>query len=81
MLGVRLNYLWMLAGDNDLVKLDRMVLLWLARHIATPVDPATGRELLPAVAQVVVCSPWELDHAIWRAESGRAPLPPAREES
>lgn len=73
---VRLNYLWMLTGDDDLVKPDRMVLRWLTRHCATPVDPATARDLLPAVAQVVECTPWELDHAIWRAESGRAPQRP-----
>lgn len=70
---VRLGYLWVLIGDDDLVKPDRMVLRWLTRHTATPVDPATARELLPAVARVVGCTPWELDHAIWWAESGRSP--------
>jgi hypothetical protein len=78
---VRLGYLWMLTGQDDLVKPDRMVLRWLTRHSPTPVDPATARDLLAAVAQVVGCTPWELDHAIWRAESGRSPLPPVMEES
>jgi hypothetical protein len=80
-LQARLHYLWMLIGDHDLVKPDRMVLRWLTRHSRTPVDPATARQLLPAVAQIVGCTPWELDHAIWRAESGRAPLPTARRET
>lgn len=78
---VRLGYLWMLTGGDDLVKPDRMVLRWLTRHGPTPVDPATARDLLAAVAQVVGCTPWELDHAIWRAESGRAPRPPVTTES
>jgi hypothetical protein len=72
---VRMGYLWMLTGQDGVVKPDRMVLRWLARHSPTPIDPATARELLAAVAQVVGCSPWELDHAIWQAESGRSPLP------
>ncbi len=78
---VRLGYLWMLTGQDDLVKPDRMVLRWLTRHSRTPVDPATARDLLAAVAQVVGCTPWELDHAVWRAESGRSPRPPVTPET
>ena len=78
---VRLGYLWMLTGQDDLVKPDRMVLRWLTRHSPTPVDPAKARDLLAAVAQIVGCTPWELDHAIWRAESRRSPRPPLTTQS
>lgn len=68
--GVRLGYLWMLAGDDQHVKPDRMVLRWIARHLR-PVSVDEARELVVATAARLGCTPWELDHAIWRAEPRR----------
>ncbi|MFC9872939.1 hypothetical protein [Nocardia salmonicida] len=71
--GVRRGYLWMLVGDQLRVKPDRMVLRWLAR-IGFHVDVDGARSLLDQVAESLtdrldrVVSPWEVDHAIWRAE-------------
>jgi hypothetical protein len=70
---VRLGYLWMVAGDDEHIKPDRMVLRWLARHLGRAVDPAEARDLIAAAARRVDRTPWELDHAVWRAESGRNP--------
>ncbi|MGW0022259.1 hypothetical protein ACWDUD_28430 [Rhodococcus sp. NPDC003382] len=75
--GVRRGYLWMLIGDQDTVKPDRMVLRWLARHGAdTTPDSARGilrdiaRELRAGSGREVTA--WEVDHAIWQAaRSGR----------
>lgn len=73
--GVRRGYLWMLIGQDDLIKPDRMVLRWLAHH-GVAVDPSGARQV---VAQLVpaLClrlgrdvSAWEIDHAMWNG--GRA---------
>jgi len=48
-----------------------MVLRWLARHLKRDADVAEARDLIPATARRIGCTPWELDHAIWLAESGR----------
>lgn len=69
--GIRLGYLWMLTGDDEHIKPDRMVLRWLAQHVG-PVDPAHARTLITATARRIGHTPWELDHAIWRHRSGRA---------
>lgn len=70
--GVRRDYFWMLVGSDELVKPDRMVLRFLARHGGpTQVEPARlalaelARELSTPQSPV---TPWMLDHAIWRAE-------------
>lgn len=68
--GVRLSYLWMLAGDDQHVKPDRMVLCWIRRHLR-PVSVDEAREAVVRTADRLGCTPWELDHAIWRAESRR----------
>jgi hypothetical protein len=71
--GVRRGYLWMLIGHDDLVKPDRMVLRWLARHGIT-VSSDQAREILAEAASAVSdklgrrVTPWMVDHAIWRAE-------------
>lgn len=71
--GVRRGYLWMLVGDHQRVKPDRMVLRWLAR-IGFHVDVEGARSLLDQVSESLtdrldrVVSPWEVDHAIWNAE-------------
>ncbi|MFZ2178235.1 MAG: hypothetical protein WAW17_30270 [Rhodococcus sp. (in: high G+C Gram-positive bacteria)] len=70
--GVRRGYLWMLIGDQDTVKPDRMVMRWLARHGADT-TPDSARGLLRDIARELSAgsgrevSAWEVDHAIWQA--------------
>jgi hypothetical protein len=71
--GVRRGYLWMLIGDDELIKPERMVLRWLARQ-GHQVDAAQARVLIEEVAQELTrrlrqrVTPWMVDHAIWMAE-------------
>jgi hypothetical protein len=64
---IRLGYLWMLAGTDEQVKPDRKVLRWLSCHLGHQVDVPAARRLLPDVAAELGRTPWELDHAIWKA--------------
>jgi hypothetical protein len=66
---VRLGYLWMVAGDDQHVKPDRMVLRWLSKQLRRAIDVAIARRLLADTADALGCTPWELDHAIWRART------------
>lgn len=66
--GVRTGYLWMLAGSDDLIKPDRMVLGWLAGVLGrTPTVPE-ARTLLAAAASTLGVTARQLDHAIWNAQ-------------
>jgi hypothetical protein len=71
------TYLWMVAGADDHVKPDRMVLRWLAAKLGRPVDVVSARRLLAETARAVGCTPWELD----TRSGGRAfsPGPPLRD--
>ena len=74
--GARLSYLWMLAGDDEHVKPDRMVLNWLSRVLERPVPKLSQQQatdLLVAAAAAHGCTPWELDQAVWRAQRRRSP--------
>lgn len=70
--GIRRNYLWMVVGQDDLIKPDRMVLRWFNRH-GLNVDPAGARDVIAALVPLVSASvgrtvtAWEIDHAIWQA--------------
>ncbi|KMO84161.1 hypothetical protein BST22_13660 [Mycolicibacterium chubuense] len=72
---VRRDYLWMLIGQDDLIKPDRMVLRWFRLHEVT-VDPVGARDLIaalvPAVSAGLECpvTAWEIDHALWNAGRG-----------
>jgi len=84
--GVRRGYLWMLIGDEDTIKPDRMVLRWLAHHGAE-VDAATARTLLSELATEVSgvlgrrVTAWEIDHAIWAsARAVRTEMQPDQNE-
>lgn len=46
--GVRRGYLWMLIGNDDLIKPDRMVLRWLEQH-DVKTDPDGAREIIAAL--------------------------------
>lgn len=73
--GIRRNYLWMLIGQDDLIKPDRMVLRWFAHHGAA-VDPAGARDLIEQLKTPVgrrlgrKVTAWEIDHAIWSSGRG-----------
>lgn len=68
--GIRRGYLWMLIGQDDLIKPDRMVLRFLAHHGVT-VDPSGARrvvtQLVPELSKRLGrdVTPWEIDHAMW----------------
>ncbi|UNN05284.1 hypothetical protein [Rhodococcus opacus] len=75
--GVRRGYLWMLVGDEDTIKPDRMVLRWLAAHGVDGTTPEQARTLLSAVSERISSelgrrvTAWEVDHAIWLAARSR----------
>lgn len=69
-LGARREYLWMLVGDDDRVKPDRMVLGWLSEVLGRKVV-YEALELLTAAADALGCTVWELDHVVWQAQRGR----------
>lgn len=72
---VRRNYLWMLVGQDDLIKPDRMVLRWFKSH-GVVVDPIGARDLIAALVPAVGArlkrrvTAWEIDHAMWSAGRG-----------
>lgn len=70
--GVRIAYLWMLAGDDHHVKADRMVIRWASQVLGRPVLAREASELIIAAAPRLGATPWELDHAIWRRQSRRS---------
>ncbi|WP_030768782.1 hypothetical protein [Streptomyces sp. NRRL F-2664] len=65
--GARLSYLWMLLGADDRIKPDRMILRWLEAALHRPVTPQQAIHLLKEASASLNCTPWELDHAIWKA--------------
>lgn len=72
---VRRDYLWMLVGQDDLIKPDRMVLRWF-RHHGVTVDPVGARDLIAALVPAASAglkrpvTAWEIDHALWNAGRG-----------
>ena len=70
--GARLAYLWMLAGDDHHVKPDRMVIGWASHVLGRSVRPIEASALIVGAASELGATPWELDHAIWRRQSGRS---------
>lgn len=69
--GIRVSYLWMLAGDDHHVKADRMVIRWSSRVLGRALQPVEASRLIVNAAESLGATPWELDHAIWRQQSGR----------
>ncbi|MDJ0403225.1 hypothetical protein QNA23_07025 [Rhodococcus erythropolis] len=73
--GIRRSYFWMLVGDHDRVKPDRMVLRWFKHHGHT-FNPAEAAETIAVVVDRInsevparKLTAWEVDHALWK--SGR----------
>jgi hypothetical protein len=69
--GIALQYFFMLAGSDDLVKPDRMVLGFLNLVLGRSVSGAEAQELLSAAAKLLRFSyphltPRLLDHEIWK---------------
>lgn len=73
---VRRGYLWMLVGDADAIKPDRMVLRWFeAQGVHTP-SPVEARQLVGEIVTLINTQPdsprndytaWEIDKALWEA--------------
>jgi hypothetical protein len=74
--GIRRNYLWMVVGQDDLIKPDRMVLRWFGRQ-GVSVDPAGARDAIAAFVPLVstrlgrTVTAWEIDHAMWQSARRR----------
>jgi hypothetical protein len=72
---VRRDYLWMLIGQDDLIKPDRMVLRWFKKY-GVVVDPVGARDVIAALVPAVSArlnrnvTAWEIDHALWSAGRG-----------
>nr|WTB35245.1 hypothetical protein OG781_42460 [Streptomyces sp. NBC_00830] len=64
--GARLAYLWMLLGDDSRIKPDRMVFRWLRAVLHRAVTTSEAIRLITEAAVRLGCTPWELDHAIWK---------------
>jgi hypothetical protein len=71
--GVRLDYLWMLVGDDERIKPDRFVLRWLGRAVGRQPTPARATALVREAARRLGRTPWELDRAIWLSERSVTP--------
>jgi hypothetical protein len=78
--GISFDYFRMLAGDDNLIKPDRMVQRFIARAIGEAPDkvgPDRARGLLQGVvpelnARGSTWSPRTLDHEVWAYQSGHA---------
>lgn len=69
--GVSLHYFWMLAGNDQLIKPDRMVLRFLSSALGREVRIAEAQSLLAESAKVLQqnypsLTPRLLDHEIWK---------------
>lgn len=66
--GVRVGYLWMLAGSDDVIKPDRMVLGWLTALLGRSPSAPEARTLLSAASADLGVTAWQVDHAMWNAQ-------------
>lgn len=78
--GLSLTYLWMLAGSDDHVKADRMILRFLGRALGRKVETPEAQGLLTEATTLLIpahphLTPRLLDYEIWKAESGTADDP------
>lgn len=68
--GISLQYFWMLAGSDDLIKPDRMVLRFLSDALQREISLNEAQPVLSATTQALKVAyphltPRLLDHAIW----------------
>lgn len=66
--GIRVSYLWMLSGDDQHVKPDRMVVGWLSSVLGRPVLVGEASALVSSAAAELGVTPWSLDHALWSTQ-------------
>ncbi len=71
--GIAVQYFWMLAGSDDLIKPDRMVIRFLSDSLQRPVAVGEATELVREVTTVVkqtmpTMTPRLLDLVIWQAQ-------------
>jgi len=69
--GISLQYFFMLAGSDDVIKPDRMILGFLKSVLGRSVSTAQAQELLSAVAERLRANyphltPRLLDHEVWK---------------
>lgn len=74
--GISLQYFFMLAGSNEFVKPDRMVLRFLERILQRKVTIEEAQNLLVETSnnlkgKYTHITPRELDHEIWKYESSK----------
>jgi hypothetical protein len=75
--GVSLRYFQMLAGSDDFIKPDRMILRFLADALRRPVTPREAQEILTAVSARLkpdfpALTPRLLDNRIWQYQRSRS---------
>jgi len=77
--GISAGYFWMLAGSDDLIKPDRMILAFIADTLRRGVRVPEARQLLAEVSGLLRSAlphltPRLLDYEVWRyqREQGRA---------
>jgi len=75
--GISLQYLWMLAGSDELIKPDRMVLRFLEESLGRAVSPDEALRLVAdsvaeLKAQYPAMTPRLLDHKIWEYQRARS---------
>ena len=68
--GTGVANLFMLAGDTDLIKFDRMVKRFLERVLDRRVNARDAQALLSEVATRLGTTAGDVDYAIWEYESG-----------
>lgn len=71
--GISLQYFWMLAGSDDLVKPDRQIVRFVQRALGHPVTPPFAGDCLTQAAHLLKIkhlhlSPRLLDYEAWRFE-------------
>ena len=69
--GISLQYFWMLAGSDDFIKPDRMILRFLNEALGRMVSPAEAQTLLLNATERLrqlhpEITPRLLDHEIWK---------------
>jgi len=69
--GISLQYFWMLAGSDDLIKPDRMVLRFLQSALSRPVPAREAIALMRSACQQLATeylglTPRLLDHEVWK---------------
>ncbi len=75
--GISLRYLWMLAGSDDLIKPDRMIMRFLRRSLGREPSAAEAQQLLSTAVELLKpkftqLTPRLLDYKVWEYETARA---------